>query len=215
MTTKRSPVVCRHIDETQEMLATRMLLENPSTYVQLSTAQSPTSSSPKTSAAPAAACCSTSTMSSSARPTTARPVRLSRRVSASPRRRDPSRRLRRRGRRRRRAAADRRPQFAGARGGLVALPRDRPSTRPDADADRMGQRRSAMVGPGRRGAPRGNGNDARRRWERCAMPFKRRSPACARPDRPEPAGAGADATTRRPAGRAPLRRLPQQCRGRA
>jgi uncharacterized protein len=27
-------VVCRHIDETQEMLATRMLLENPSTYVQ-------------------------------------------------------------------------------------------------------------------------------------------------------------------------------------
>jgi uncharacterized protein len=27
-------VVCRHIDETQETLATRMLLENPSTYVQ-------------------------------------------------------------------------------------------------------------------------------------------------------------------------------------
>ena len=29
-------VVCRHIDETQETLATRMLLENPSTYVQFS-----------------------------------------------------------------------------------------------------------------------------------------------------------------------------------
>lgn len=29
-------VVCRHIDETQETLATRMLLENPSTYLQFS-----------------------------------------------------------------------------------------------------------------------------------------------------------------------------------
>jgi len=34
-------VVCRHIDETQEALATRMLLENPSTYVRFADSEIP------------------------------------------------------------------------------------------------------------------------------------------------------------------------------
>ena len=53
-----------------------------------------------------------------------------------------------------RAAADRRAQFAGARRRLGALRRDDPAPRADADPDRMGQRRAGLAGPLRRGAAR-------------------------------------------------------------
>ena len=201
-------VVCRHIDETQETLGLRMLLENPSTYVQFSDS----------------GIAETEFLAEVVAPHRLRPaarrqqrlrqrdqprlrsLRLSRRFPASPCRRDPSRRLRRRGRRPRRAAADRRPQFAGAGDGVGALPGDARPTRADADADRMGQRRSAMAGPRRRGAPRRCGDGAQRRRQGVApCRLRRRSPASRSalvdPSRPAPAA------TRRRDGRPVERRF--------
>ena len=56
-------------------------------------------------------------------------------------------------RRRRPAAPDRRAQFARPRRGLGALRRGDPKARPDADPDRMGQRRAGMAGSAGRSAP--------------------------------------------------------------
>lgn len=60
--------VCEHIDEVQERLGRRMLLENPSTYVAFSdTAMSEVEFLREGCGAPAAVFCSTSTMCSSSR----------------------------------------------------------------------------------------------------------------------------------------------------
>ena len=55
--------VCDHVDHVQKRLGRRMLLENPSTYVEFSAStMSESGSCAKWCAAPAAACCSTSIM---------------------------------------------------------------------------------------------------------------------------------------------------------
>ena len=67
------------------------------------------------------------------------------------------------------AAAHRRPQFAGSRRRVVALRRDDPPARADADADRMGQRRARLADASCRSAP-GRARDCRD----CAAPRARR-----------------------------------------
>ena len=121
-------------------------------------------------------------------------------------------------RRRRRAAADRRPQFAGAGdasgrstqetiGALGPTP-----TLIEWDNDVP-----AMAGPARRGAPRrcGDGAAPPHAGRGCAMPFEATIDSLrARAGRPVAARPAATLATRGAAGRAPLRRLSQQCRGR-
>ena len=93
-----------------------------------------------------------------------RPSSLPRRFSARRGRRDPSRGLCRRRRRRRPAAPDRRAQFAGSRGRLVALRRGDPQARADADPRSNG---TTTCRHGRTSSPRRAGPSAR--WpQRCA-----------------------------------------------
>ncbi len=179
--------VCAHIDETQEALGRRMLLENPSTYVRFAESDDPRDRVPRRDRAP-------HRLRAAARrqqcrglrdQSRLRPPRLSRRFPARACRRDPSRRLCR-GARTRPATPllDRRPRFAGARPASgrstsVSIGADRA----DADADRMGQRRSGLADAARRGAPRRRrGRQGRRRRQGSLAPcrLRRRSSAFAR-----------------------------------
>jgi hypothetical protein len=65
MTEEALDVVCRHVEQTQAALQRRILIENPSSYLQFR------QSSPRSRSAAAVACCATSTTSSSAPATTA------------------------------------------------------------------------------------------------------------------------------------------------
>ena len=172
------------------------------------TARSPRpNSSPRSPAAPAAACCSTSTTSSSARPTTA----------STPSPISPPSRLRHVGEIHLAGYADAvddegAPLLIDAHNSPVGrrvwalYAGDGRPPGADADADRMGQRRSAMAGPARRGAPRRCGDGAQRRTPGgCAMPFEATIASFAHalvdPSRPAPAA------TRRRDGRPVERRF--------
>ena len=149
--------VSEHIDEVQNALGRTMMLENPSTYVVF--AESTWAETDFLREIARRTGCGllldVNNVFVSAVNHGFDPGPLSRRFSAVRGGRNPSRRLCRGQRRRGSAAPDRRPQFAGSRFRLGALWRGDPKARPDADADRMGQRRSRLAHAFRRSAPGG------------------------------------------------------------
>ena len=147
--------VSEHVDEVQNALGRRMLLENPSTYVVF--AESTWAETDFLREIARRTGCGllldVSNVFVSAVNHGFDPEPLSRRFPAFRGRRNPPRGLCRGHRRRRPAAPHRRAQFAGPRSRVGALRRGDPAPRSDADADRMGQRRARVAGASRRGAP--------------------------------------------------------------
>ena len=133
--------VCDHIDETQNVVGRRMLLENPSTYVlfEESTIEETEFLREIAKRTGCGLLLDVNNIVVSATNHGYDPAGLSQALSHRAGRRDPPRRLRRERGRRRQSPFDRRPRFAGAFGRVGALRRRRRALRADADARRVGQ----------------------------------------------------------------------------
>ena len=140
--------VCDHIDEVQQAIGQRMLLENPSTYVAFrESTMSETDSSARSRAEQDAACCWTSTTSLFRRQPRFFRARISGGLPAFRGRGNPSRRALRTERRRGRSSYHRQPRWTGRRRGVEAVRDRHRANRPAADPDRMGQQYSRMARP--------------------------------------------------------------------